>query len=78
MQEKEEKKALKEVEQGREARQQLIMQVLETLQLTSTRYNLFLTKVVAHLETLVKKHCLGCTAEHTSTTVNYLKVTGRW
>ena len=31
MQEKEEKKALKEVEQGREARQQLIMQVLETL-----------------------------------------------
>jgi len=55
IQEKEEKKALKEVEQGREARQQLI------------------TQVVAHLETLVKKHCLGCTAEHTSTTVNYLK-----
>merc|ERR1719209_256376 len=54
-QEKEENKALKEVEQGREARQQLI------------------TQVVDHLETLVKKHCLGCTAEHTSTTVNYLK-----
>ena len=35
-QEKEENKALKEVEQGREARQQLITQVLETMQLTST------------------------------------------
>ena len=23
------------------------------------------------------KHCLGCTAEHTSTTVNYLKVGNR-
>ena len=34
-QEKEENKALKEVEQGREARQQLIAQVLETIQLTS-------------------------------------------
>ena len=31
-QEKEESKALKEVEQGREARQQLITQVLETMQ----------------------------------------------
>ena len=29
--------------------------------------------MLAHLETLVKEHCLGCTAEHTSTTVNYLK-----
>ena len=34
-QEKEENKALKEVEQGREARQQLITQVLETMKLTS-------------------------------------------
>ena len=34
-QEKEENKGLKEVEQGREARQQLITQVPETLQLTS-------------------------------------------
>merc|ERR550525_2312112 len=51
----EERNALKEAEQGREARQQLI------------------TQVIGHLETLVMKHCLGCTAEHTSTTVNYLK-----
>ena len=43
------------------------------MQLTSRSENNSL-KVVAHLETLVKEHCLGCTAEHTSTTVNYLKV----
>ena len=34
-QKKEENKALKEVEQGREARQQLITQVIGTMQLTS-------------------------------------------
>ena len=34
--EKEENKALKEVEQGREARQQLITQVLEPIQLISS------------------------------------------
>ena len=45
----------------------------ENIQLTSGSENHIL-KVVAHLETLVKEHCLGCTAEHTSTTVNYLKV----
>jgi len=54
-QEKEEKKLLKEVEEGREARQQLITQVVDLL------------------ETLVKRHCLGSTAEHTATTVTYLK-----
>ena len=32
-----------------------------------------LRKVVDLLETLVKRHCLGSTAEHTATTVTYLK-----